>query len=578
MMRLTFSKSKNAESIYVIDDVIVDGKRTTKIVESLGTVAELREKLKGEDPYEWAKAYIESLRAAKKQGEEIIIQKFSTAKQIKKDEALSFQGGYLFLQQIYYELGLDKVTQAIASMHKTEYDLDAILSRLIYTRILEPGSKRSTYEIARSYLEAPAFELHQVYRALDLLAEHSNEIESQVYKNSLKVMPRNSQVLYYDCTNYFFEVEKEDDLRKYGMSKQHQPSPLVQMGLFLDGSGLPLAFSIGPGNQNEQTTLKPLEQRIIKDFELSRFIVCTDAGLASMANRKFNDIQNRAYVVTQSLKTMKAHLKEWALDPTGWRLEGVNASIDLRRIQDSPQNKRIYYKDRWINENGLSQRLVVTYSPVYKNYQRTIRDQQVVRAQKLATSPASLNRKRANDPKRFIESTHCTSAGEVAEKELLQLDTGKIVAEAQYDGFYGVCTNLEGDVEEILTINKQRWRIEACFRTLKYEFKARPVYVRREKRIRAHFLTCYLSLLIFRILECRLGDDYTESEILQTLREMRFRKVASHGYIPAYTRTDLTDRLHEASGFHTDREIVSTKMMKNIFKQTKTGKKLRKKD
>lgn len=578
MMRLTFSKSKNAESIYVIDDVIVDGKRTTKIVESLGTVAELREKLKGEDPYEWAKAYIESLRAAKKQGEEIIIQKFSTAKQIKKDEALSFQGGYLFLQQIYYELGLDKVTQAIASMHKTEYDLDAILSRLIYTRILEPGSKRSTYEIARSYLEAPAFELHQVYRALDLLAEHSNEIESQVYKNSLKVMPRNSQVLYYDCTNYFFEVEKEDDLRKYGMSKQHQPSPLVQMGLFLDGSGLPLAFSIGPGNQNEQTTLKPLEQRIIKDFELSRFIVCTDAGLASMANRKFNDIQNRAYVVTQSLKTMKAHLKEWALDPTGWRLEGVNASIDLRRIQDSPQNKRIYYKDRWINENGLSQRLVVTYSPVYKNYQRTIRDQQVVRAQKLATSPASLNRKRANDPKRFIESTHCTSAGEVAEKELLPLDTGKIVAEAQYDGFYGVCTNLEGDVEEILTINKQRWRIEACFRTLKYEFKARPVYVRREKRIRAHFLTCYLSLLIFRILECRLGDDYTESEILQTLREMRFRKVANHGYIPAYTRTDLTDRLHEASGFHTDREIVSTKMMKNIFKQTKAGKKLRKKD
>lgn len=577
-MRLTFSKSKNAESIYVIDDVIVDGKRTTKIVESLGTVAELREKLKGEDPYEWAKAYIESLRAAKKQGEEIIIQKFSTAKQIKKDEALSFQGGYLFLQQIYYELGLDKVTQAIASKHKTEYDLDAILSRLIYTRILEPGSKRSTYEIARSYLEAPAFELHQVYRALDLLAEHSNEIESQVYKNSLKVMPRNSQVLYYDCTNYFFEVEKEDDLRKYGMSKQHQPSPLVQMGLFLDGSGLPLAFSIGPGNQNEQTTLKPLEQRIIKDFELSRFIVCTDAGLASMANRKFNDIQNRAYVVTQSLKTMKAHLKEWALDPTGWRLEGVNASIDLRRIQDSPQNKRIYYKDRWINENGLSQRLVVTYSPVYKNYQRTIRDQQVVRAQKLATSPASLNRKRANDPKRFIESTHCTSAGEVAEKELLQLDTGKIVAEAQYDGFYGVCTNLEGDVEEILTINKQRWRIEACFRTLKYEFKARPVYVRREKRIRAHFLTCYLSLLIFRILECRLGDDYTESEILQTLREMRFRKVANHGYIPAYTRTDLTDRLHEASGFHTDREIVSTKMMKNIFKQTKAGKKLRKKD
>lgn len=577
-MRLSISKSKNAQSLYVIDDVTVGNKRTSVVVESLGTISELQEKLQGQDPIVWAKEYVQSLREAKKLGEETIIQKFSSARQIPKNEVNSFQGGYLFLEQIYHLLGLHKIAQSIALEHKIEYNLDAILSRLLYTRILNPSSKHSSYECSKQYLEGPDFELHQVYRALSLLAAHSSAIETQVYRNSLKAVDRNTKVLYYDCTNYFFEIEQEDDLRKYGQSKQHQPSPLVQMGLFMDGSGLPLAFSINPGNQNEQPTLKPLEKRIIKDFELSKFIVCTDAGLGSISNRKFNAIQDRAYVVTQSIKQLVNHLKSWALDPSGWSLSSIDAKIDIRKIHDSPRNNRIYFKERWIKENGLEQHLVVTYSPKYKHYQKNIRDQQVLRAEKLATSPSKVNRKRSNDPKRFIESTHCTSEGEVAEKELLQINADKIAEEARYDGFYAVCTNVDGEVEQILAINKQRWRIEACFRTLKSEFKARPVYLRNEDRIHAHFLTCFLSLLIFRILELNLGEEYTESEIISTLRGMSFRKLGNKGYIPAYTRTDLTDQLHEVAGIHTDREIISSKMMKNIFKQVKEGKKLRKKD
>lgn len=576
-MRLSITTSKNAQSLYVIDDVKADGKRTTVVVESLGTVSELKDKLQGQDPVEWANAYVEDLRAKKKFGEETIIQKFSTSKQIPKGQVNTFQSGYLFLEALYHQLGLDKLCNSIAEQRKVEYDLNAILSRLLYTRILNPSSKRSSYEISKDYLEKPGFELHQVYRALSLLSENSNLIEAEVYKNSLKVIPRNTKILYYDCTNYFFEIEQEDDFRKHGLSKQHQPLPLVQMGLFMDGNGLPLAFCTGKGNQSEQTTLKPLEQRIIKDFKLSKFVVCTDAGLASAANRKFNDLQDRAYVVTQSIKMLKGHLKEWSLDPTGWKLSGIDATIDLRKIQDSSKNKRIYYKERWINENGLSQRLIVTFSPKYKSYMRNIREQQIQRAQELVQTPNKAKHKRPNDPKRLVETIHCTTDGEIAKKEVLQLDMARIAEEEKYDGFYGVCTNLDGAVEEILEINKRRWKIEECFRTLKTEFKARPVYVRNKDRIHAHFLTCFLSLLILRTLELKLGEEFTECEIIHTLRDMKLRALGNKGYIPDYTRTDLTDRLHEEFGFRTDLEMVSQRIMKNIYKQVKSGATLRKK-
>jgi len=556
-MRLTFSKSPNATNIFVIEDVNENGKRTTRVVESLGSVKELESKLNGQNPIEWAQAYVKELNQKKKQDQETVIQKLSTAKQIPKEKINKVQCGYLFLQSIYNGLELDKMCRSISSETKIEYNLDSILSRLLYTRILNPSSKRSSYEASLNYIEPPDFSLHQVYRALSLLSQNTKKIEMQVYKNSLQLAERNTKVLYYDCTNYFFEIEEEDSLRKYGVGKQHQPNPLVQMGLFMDGSGMPLAFCIDEGSKSEQNTLTPLEKRIIKDFDLSEFIVCTDAGLGSIENRKFNNKQNRSYIVTQSIKRLKAHLKEWALDPTGWHLPNVKADIDIRRVSDLSSNTRIYYKERWINENGLSQRLIVTYSPKYKNYMRTIRGRQIERAQALADKPAKLKQKRSNDPKRFLSSTHCTQDGEIAQKELVRLDVDRIANEEQYDGFYGVCTNLEGDVDEILKINRRRWEIEESFRILKTEFKARPVHLSREDRIKAHFLTCFLSLLILRILEQKIENKYTVPEIIRTLRDMEMVQIKSKGYIPAYTRTDLTDTLHEKFGFQTDREVLT---------------------
>lgn len=575
-MRLKISESKNASSLYVIKDIKRRGKRTTKIVEKLGTVRELKEKLNGEDPIEWAKDYIDELNEKEKLKKEKIVVKFSPAKRIKKNRQKSFNGGYLFLQKVFYDLGLDKITDKLSKKYKFTYDLNSILSRLVYGRILFPSSKLKTRELANQLIEPPNFELQHVYRALDVIAKESDFIQSQLYKNSLKVVKRNTKILYYDCTNFYFEIEQSKGLKQYGFSKDHKPNPIVQMGLFMDGNGIPLAFSINRGNTNEQVTLKPLEKKILKDFDLSKFIVCTDAGLASHANRKFNDHKNRAFVTTQSIKKLKGHLKQWALEPKGWSLPGSDKIYNLdevdKNIFDKESNlfSKVFYKERWIKENGLEQKLIVTFSFKYQNYQRQIRNEQIMRAQKkIDSNPSRISKSNQNDYKRFIKTINCTDEGEVAEKKVHQINHEVIAKEAIYDGFYGTCTNLESDALEIIKINKGRWEIEECFRIMKSEFKARPVYLSTDNHIEAHFITCFISLIIFRLLENKLIKDYTCTEIIENLQNMNFLEANGEGYIPTYTRNDFTDDLHESFGFRTDYQIIDQKKMKKIINETK---------
>lgn len=569
-MKLTISKSKNASSLYVTKSIYVNGVHTSKIVEKLGTYADLEKKLNGEDPIEWAKAYVAELTRKEKEEKREVLVRYSPAKQIEKDEQKSFNGGYLFLQQIYHQLGLSKISKVISDKYKFTYNLDSVLSRLVYSRIIFPASKLATYEQSKLFMEQPEFELQHVYRSLEVLSKESDYIQSELYKNSLKICDRNKGILYYDCTNYFFETEQEDGLRQYGVSKEHRPNPIVQMGLFMDGDGFPLAFCINKGNTNEQVTLKPLEKKIISDFGLSRFVVCTDAGLASVANRKFNDIQDRAFITTQSIKKLKASLREWALDPTGWKMSGSDGLYDLTELNEDSNLDLTFYKERWIKEKELEQKLIVTFSTKYQKYQQSIRNRQIERAQKVIdTNPGKLKKCNSNDYKRFISKSHCTENGEVAENESYSIDTDLIAGEAAYDGFYAVCTNLDDDASAIIKVNQRRWEIEESFRIMKSEFKARPVYLQRDDRIEAHFTTCFISLMIYRLLEKKLGEKYTCHDIVTGLRDMNFFEITGEGYLPTYTRTDLTDDLHDAFGFRTDYQIVNTKQMKKIFKDTK---------
>lgn len=573
-MRLTISKSKNAEQLYITKSIRVNKNKTTsKIVAKLGTMASLlpehdndRDKV-----IAWAKDEARKMTEAENSGRISVDISFSEDKQLKLGEQASFNIGYLFPEMIYHQLGLHRICRHISDQHKISYDLSDVLQMLITTRLIAPASKLSSYEYASKFLQQPEFDLQHVYRSLDVLSEHSDELQAAVYENSQDLIDRNKEILFYDCTNYFFEIEEVRGDAQYGKSKEHRPNPIIQMGLFLDGDGFPLCFSMFPGNHNEQPTLKPLERKIINDFDLSEFIVCTDAGLASTENRKFNTIGGRSYIVTQSLKTLKGFLRDWALDPSGWRLSGSDKVYDLNEIDELCHKNSVFYKERWINENGLEQRLIVSYSIKDREYQRAIRERQVTRAQKIVDEGSKATARNQNSPKRFVSETTVTAEGEVAERKILSLDEDKIAKEAMYDGFYAVCTTLEKDVREILHINKMRWQVEAAFRTMKTEFRARPVYLRNDDRIKAHFLTCFLSLLILKIIEKKVGDEYTEEQILHTLRDMNVYRLRDTGYLSSYTRTDLTDALHDAFGFRTDREFISDKTMKKILKVVEKG-------
>lgn len=550
-----------------------NGKTATKI---LGKLNDLLQQFSGD--YDammaWARSEAEkdTMEYNAKTGNVSV--SLSKSAYIPRNEERCFPVGYLFLQKLCTELKIDSICRKISKRHKYTYDFSAILTDQIFSRILSPSSKLGSYSYCQTLLEPPKYELQNLYRALSVMAEESDFIQEELYFNSNFVHPRNKKVLYYDYTNYYFEIEQDDDFRKYGKSKESRPNPIVTMGLFMDADGIPLAFDVFPGNQNEQTTLKPLETKIIRDFACSEFIFCSDAGLGSKANRRFNSFGNRSYVISQSLKKMRREDRQIALNPKQFRRLGSNRFIDISTLDESDPDiyETIFYKEVPVVNGDMDEIVIVTYSPKYKAYQKRIRGQQIARAVKMIEQPGRKRRgKNQNDPARFIKSTAITEDGEVAGRNIYDLDSDRISEEEMYDGFYAVITNLEGDVGEILKINRQRWEIEENFRIMKTDFEARPVYVRRDERIKAHFLICYISLLVYRLLEKKLGNAYTCNEILGTLRSMQVTLLSKEsGYIPSYKRTDMTDDLHKVFGFHTDYEFISKSTMRSIIKSTKT--------
>lgn len=573
-MRVTTSKSKNSESFYITKSYTnAQGKSTSTTIKKLGTLAELSERL-GTDRngvMAWAKeqARIETEKYKKETEDALVTIPFHPNRLMDYNRKKLFTGGYLFLQSVYYGLKMDSICRKVRSRYKFKYDLNAILSDLIYTRVLEPSSKASSFKAAKQFLETPTYELHDVYRALSVLAKEIDFIQAEVYKNSFFFGNRNDKVLYYDCTNYYFEIEQEDGNKRYGKSKEHRPNPIIQMGLFTDGDGLPLAFSLFPGNQNEQKSLKPLETKILQQFGCQKFIYCSDAGLASEDNRAFNHLGQRAFIVTQSIKKLPAQERGWALDSKGFKRLSDDSPVDITQLSED-EKQGLFYKEEPYTTKKLHQRLIITYSPKYAAYQKAIRAEQIARAEKMVAS-GSLKRqcKNPNDPARFVNRIAVTKEGEKAQTHYF-LNLEKIAEEERYDGLYAVCTDLlDDDVADILKVSEGRWQIEDCFRTMKTDFDARPVYVSREDRIKAHFLTCFLALLHFRMLKRELKTPCTTEELLYVLRSMNFADIEEQGFMPVYERQRITDELHEACGFHTDYQFITKRKMKEIEKKSK---------
>ena len=572
-MNLHITKSKNSESFYIAKSYVKsNGSTSSTIVRKLGTLNELlvEHGPTRDDVLAWAKneVKLETEKNKKEKEAKTVLIPFHADRQLDYDKQTFYRGGYLFLQSVYYDLQLNKICRKLKSKYKFKYDINAILSDLIFSRVLEPSSKRSSFKTASEFLEKPSYELHDVYRALDVLGTECDFIQSEVYKNSHFVGQRNDKVLYYDCTNYYFEVEQECGDKKYGKSKEHRPNPIIQMGMFMDGDGIPLAFSLFPGNTNEQKSLKPLEQKVIQDFGCQKFIYCSDAGLGSESIRNYNHMGERAFIVTQSIKKLPSEDRAWALDKSGFRRVSDSKLVDISTLSDDDTD--LYYKDEPYTPKTLHQRLIITYSPKYARYQKVIRDAQVERAEKMiASGNTKKQRKNPNDPARFIGTKAATDDGEIANIHHY-LDEDKVENESLYDGLYAVCTDLlDDDVSDILKVSEGRWQIEECFRILKTDFSARPVYLQDENRIKAHFLICFLALLSYRVLEKKLDYRYTCEEILDTLKEINFAEVQEQGFIPLYKRSKLTDALHDVCDFRTDYQFITKSQMKTIQKKSK---------
>ena len=593
-MRLKHNETSKGNCYYVIRSVYKNGKNTSEIYEKLGYPEEIKEKYKCKDPLQWMDDYVARLNEKEELEKKVkILVPFCQTELIEKGQAQSCNIGYLFLQQIYYQLKLDLVCNRISKEYNFQYDMNEILSRLVYGRILYPSSKLSTYRQSQDLLETPSFEYHQIVRALSVLAKEFYPIQAELYKNSSEVVARKTGVLYYDCTNFFFEIEAEDTIsneeadrleiaaRKYGHSKQHQPSPIVEMGMFMDYSGIPLAICLNRGNHNEQPTLVPLEKKIMEDFELSKFIVCTDSGLSSTDNKMYNNFGERSFITTVSIRKMKKEDADWCLDPVGWKLDKDDRkTYDIRELENTEEERtrnydKIFYKERFIREYDEKRDIsfeysrIITYSLKYRDYLVAKRNGQIDRAVKaIASGEKSIETRNAQDYRRFIQKTARDKKGEKV-KISYELNENAIAEDARFDGFYAVETNLLDDVTAVLGVSRGRWEIEESFRIMKSDFHSRPVYLSRNDRIKAHFLTCFISLLVIRILEKKLGGKYTCGMILDTLRGMRMTKAKEIGHIPSYTRTDVTDSLHEMAGFRTDYEITKTKAMKGIIRKTK---------
>ena len=592
IMRLkkTITKSNTTYCI-IMDYKNLNGKRSTSVFEALGNDNDLINRFGKENTMDKVQEYIDSLNKTIKENKELPVKLLlDPNKQIEKDINRTFFSGHIFLRKIYYQLGIDKICKEIKKKYHFTFDINSIVECLIFARIIWPSSKLSTYEQSKKFIGNYDFDLQHVYRTLTYLAKEIDHIQKDLFNYSNKVIDRNYKVIYYDCTNFFFYTE-ENDFQRYGISKQHQPLPLVQMGLFMDADGYPFAMNINPGNTSETKTMIPSEEKFLNDFDMKgkNIIVCTDAAMSSDDIKRFNVKDGRGFIITQSIKKMSDDLQKYALDKKGWRkLGNIKDTFDLEKIANDKKSKEenyetIFYKEIECETKSVRQTLIITFSFKYQEYQNKIKQHQFDRAIKLVEETNRKNKntkntekikisKNPNDPKRFIKETRTTDTGEIACNIEYMVDQKILEEEQKYSGLYGITTNLINDTQTVIKVLHNKWEIEESFRIMKEEFDTGTVYLSREDRIKGHFITCYLSLFIYRYLEHQLNDKYTVYEIIEKLQEMKMLELKGKGFIPLQTRDDLTDDLHAFLGLNTDTEIITYKKIKEIYDLTESKK------
>lgn len=610
-MKLYYDKRLKDPTYYIQQGFRNGKKTTTKNIKRLGKHSELL--LITDNPLEYAKNEVKKMNEEYRSGRSEFIVTMDFNERIPSTDSpcsnsTSLNIGYLYLKDIYAKLNLSDFFKSVSSDRKITYDCNKICQFLTYARILDPASKYGTYDKLDTYYEKPQIEYQHMIRFLDILDRSSDQYLKHLFDNSENIVKRDTSVMYYDCTNYFFETEKPDEeivdevtgeiilgLRQFGISKENKTSPIVEMGLIMDSRGIPISMCIHPGNTNEQLTAVPLEKEVIKMTGNKKFIYCADAGLGSYNIRKFNDMGGRAYIVTQSVKKLGQEIKDIVFNDSNYRLLSNDDAITLKEMRTfnkkGANNLSLYndfaYKvipantamdtglyEEKVYKNGrtkkvkakgtLHQYIIVTFSRKMMEYQRTIRERQLERAKKLLRlkDPEKI-KKGPNDIRRFLKNTSSDTANYV-------LDMDKIHEEEKYDGFYAVATNLDDSAKDILAVAQNRYKIEDCFRIMKTNFDARPVFLRKPERIRAHFLICYTALLIYRLMECKLDDNLTHvttSNLIKTLRNMNVVNMDDMYYKSIYSGSQALDALERCFELQLNRKYYRPSDLNKIVKK-----------
>ena len=615
-MYTRFQNTSKGTNAYIQKSVRVDGRSKTITVKCLGLLSEIQKKYGCPDPRKWVEDLAAQMTLEEKNARKKVTIELSPTKQIEPSDQPLRHGGDLMLLGLYNGLGLPGICDAILKGSRAKYNLNEILQTLVTSRILFPCSKTATMQMAKNYVRPPKFKEEEMFRALSLLSGHIDMIQAQVYRNSLNIMPRRDKVVFYDCTNYYFEIEDNDQdeidkktgefipgLRKSGKSKEHRPNPIVQMGMFMDYDGIPLAFKIFPGNESEQKSLQPLEEVLNRRFGMTDYVVSTDAGLASEDNRRYNMAEGREYICVQSMPKLRKDDREMCLKPEGWRiafrknadkrnpLDIANPDreiFDLDQLLESERKTPGMLKDTTLYKEIIvlkgpdgakrPERIIVTYDHDFALYLKRKRAESLARAKKIVERKDIKSRQSQQDPRHYVTTIHKTKKGERAVKVEMAIDTDVIKQEELLDGFYAYGTSLDDDAVDVLRIRSFHHEIEHLFRTTKSFLDARPVYLSRQDRIRTHFLICFLAMVILKMLQRQITQAYTErysstpltiDNLIKTLRDIRFGHFPGSGYVPMFTRTELTDQLQKLINVDITSEIITTRTMTANYRNVK---------
>lgn len=601
-MRLSFSRPQRPHTIYVLKSFRdKTGKSTTKRVETLGSEEEIEKKYGCTDGLAWAKEYVARLNEEEKLSKERVTAEFSPTERITSGRQVSYDCGDLLLLPLYNALGLPQMCEGIVSGTKVKYNLNEILETLVVLRLLCPCSKLSSYGAGKRRMRKMTCAIEDVYRALSLLSSHIDDIQAAVWENSQKIIKRDTRVIYYDCTNYYFEIEDNDPygidprhprrpegIRRRGKSKEHRPNPIVQMGLLMDADGIPLSFIIFPGNESEQPSLQKIEEMIADKFGLNEFVISTDAGLSSEDNRRYNMTEGREYIAVQSLPKLSEDDREMALDPRGWHIAFRDHNLEpicpddpdrdtfsLDEIDLEAERHTKFYKEIIVSKaiggkksSARPERVIVTYCHDFALYLRHKREERIKSAEKIIKNKQVKSRQSQQDPRQYVSTVYVTKDGEPAEHISMSLDTKVIENEVRFDGFYAYGTSLDDDAVDVLRARSFHHEIEHLFRTTKSFLDARPVYLQRADRIRSHFLICFLSMVIIKILQKQLDmPDLSIDRLIGTIQDFKLGYIQGAGYIPLFERNELTDRLQEINNICVDTQIVKIKILNAMYRK-----------